>query len=186
MEENLKPIGDIIKEEGLGRNFRGIWIPASVWLNEKLSADEKILWAEIDSLEGKDGCFASNAYFAKFLRKSERQIKYYLKHLKDERLIEIKNPGGKDRKIFSVYQKLTGQWLLRTGQSIAHIEGNPLPTDNIDYNINNNNSSKNESDRINALVEKYDRERQEHPERIKKSLEETRKKLIEQGIIRQR
>ena len=134
MEESLKLIGDIIKEEGLGRNFRGIWIPAAVWLNEKLSIEEKTLWAEIDSLEGEDGCFASNSYFARFLGKSERQIRYYLKHLKDEKLIEVKNPGGKDRKIFSVYQKPTRQWPLRTRQSIAYIGGNPLPTDNKDYN----------------------------------------------------
>jgi hypothetical protein len=183
MEENFKSIEDIIKEEGLGRNFKGIWIPASVWLNEKLSTEEKVLWAEIDSLEGKEGCFASNAYFAKFLGKSERQIKYYLKHLKDENLIEIKNPGGKNRKIFSVYQKTTGQWLLQTGQSIAHTEGSPLPTDNKAYISYNKDILEENTERINVLAKEYDKKYQEHPERIKKALEETRKKLIEKGII---
>jgi len=135
----MESIQDIIKNEGLGRNFRGIWIPASIWLNEKLSVEEKILWAEIDSLEGIEGCFASNSYFAKFLKKSERQIKRYLETLKKEKFIEIKNPGGKDRKIFSLYKKPTGTSLLLTGTSVSQSGGHPCHPHNI---VDNNISSK--------------------------------------------
>jgi len=130
----MESIQDIIKKEGLGRNFRGIWIPASIWLDEGLSIEEKVLWAEIDSLEGEEGCFASNPYFAKFLGKSERQIKRYLETLKKRKYIEIKNPGGKDRKIFTLYKRPTGTSLLLTGTSVSRLGGHPRPTDNKDYN----------------------------------------------------
>ena len=35
------------------RKFRGIWIPADVWLDERLSAVEKVLLMEIDSLDSQ-------------------------------------------------------------------------------------------------------------------------------------
>src|SRR5438128_2510285 len=43
------------------RAFKGIWICAAIFLDEKLTPAEKILLAEIDSLTTEDhGCYASN------------------------------------------------------------------------------------------------------------------------------
>lgn len=56
------------------RAFKGVWIPAEVWLTEELSITEKVLLTEIDSLDGDQGCFATNEYFAKFFGLSVRQI----------------------------------------------------------------------------------------------------------------
>src|SRR5258708_14469145 len=50
------------------RAFKGVWICAAIFLDEKLTPGEKILSAEIDSLTTDDhGCYASNAHFAKRL-----------------------------------------------------------------------------------------------------------------------
>lgn len=49
------------------RRFKGVWIPADLWLDRALSVIEKVMIAEIDSLSSTDrGCWATNAHFAKF------------------------------------------------------------------------------------------------------------------------
>ena len=53
------------------RNFKGIWIPKEIWLAEELSAIDKIILAEIDSLDNENHCTAGNEYFAKFCQCSE-------------------------------------------------------------------------------------------------------------------
>jgi hypothetical protein len=50
------------------RGFKGVWICAAIFLDERLTPAEKILLAEIDSLTTDDrGCYASNAHLAKCL-----------------------------------------------------------------------------------------------------------------------
>ncbi len=50
------------------RDFKGIWIPAAVWLDESLTITEKCMLAEIESLDNDErGCYASNEYLGKFL-----------------------------------------------------------------------------------------------------------------------
>ncbi len=48
------------------RDFKGIWIPKEIWLIENLGWIEKLMLAEIDSLDKSNGCFASNEHFSKF------------------------------------------------------------------------------------------------------------------------
>lgn len=51
----------------MNRDFKGVWIPKEVYLDTRLTALEKIILVEIDSLDnGEDGCFASNEYLAQF------------------------------------------------------------------------------------------------------------------------
>lgn len=58
----------------MNRDFKGIWIPREIWLSEDLSITEKVLLVEIDSLDNESGCFASNEYFAKFLKISKDRV----------------------------------------------------------------------------------------------------------------
>lgn len=48
------------------RDFKGVWIPKEIWLNDELTMLEKCILVEIDSLDNEDGCNASNDYLAKF------------------------------------------------------------------------------------------------------------------------
>ena len=70
------------------RAFKGIWIPAEIWLDDKLTVMEKVLYAEIDSFcsRGRE-CFANNAHFAKMLQVSERQIQRLLVSLEEKGVI---------------------------------------------------------------------------------------------------
>lgn len=70
------------------RAFRGVWIPAEIWLDDKLTVMEKVLYAEIDSFcsKGRE-CFANNAHFAKMLQVSERQIQRLLVSLEEKGVI---------------------------------------------------------------------------------------------------
>jgi hypothetical protein len=65
------------------RDFKGVWIPKEIWLNDKLSLIEKCLLVEIDSLDNSDrGCFASNEYLASFVQLSEGRVANIISDLK--------------------------------------------------------------------------------------------------------
>lgn len=64
------------------REFKGVWIPRSVYLCEDLSWPEKVLLVEIHSLSQLSfGCFATNKYLAGFLQVSEKTLARYLDKL---------------------------------------------------------------------------------------------------------
>ena len=64
------------------RVFKGVWICAAIFLNEKLTPAEKVLLAEIDSLTTDDrGCYASNAHFAKRLGVTESRANHVVARL---------------------------------------------------------------------------------------------------------
>ena len=63
------------------RDFKGVWIPKEVWVTKELTLTEKALLVEINSLDGDQGCFATNNYFAEFFGLSARQISRYISSL---------------------------------------------------------------------------------------------------------
>lgn len=72
------------------RNFKGIWIPAEIWLNKDLKVMEKLFLVEIDSLDNSDGCFASNGYFADFFGISKGRCSQIIKSLETKNILKIK------------------------------------------------------------------------------------------------
>lgn len=75
------------------RDFKGIWIPKDIWLNDKLDITEKAIFAEIDSLDGDNGCTAGNEYFINFFKVSESTVTRAISHLKKLGLIESSFDG---------------------------------------------------------------------------------------------
>ena len=73
------------------RDFKGVWIPREIWLNEQLSLVQKAMLVEIDSLSvnGKP-CFASNQHFADFLGISRATVKRALHELEEKGLVNIR------------------------------------------------------------------------------------------------
>lgn len=62
------------------RDFKGVWIPREVWLDDGLSALEKVILIEIDSLDTEENhCYASNKYLAEFCRCSEIKVSQAIK-----------------------------------------------------------------------------------------------------------
>lgn len=84
------------------RDFKGIWIPKEIWLSTNLSVLEKVFLAEIDSLDGTEGCFASNDYFAEFFGLSKDRCSEVISSLQKKKRIQVilnKVAQNKDRRI---------------------------------------------------------------------------------------
>lgn len=65
-------------------------IPASVRYDERLKANEKLLYGELTALSQKDGfAFASNGYFAKLYGVAKTTVSEWLKDLQDAGYIKI-------------------------------------------------------------------------------------------------
>lgn len=79
------------------REFKGVWFPAEVWLDERLTALEKIILIEIDSLDGENGCYASNEYLAKFCQCSQSKVSGAISKLKKLGYIRVKSFDGRKR-----------------------------------------------------------------------------------------
>ncbi|WP_233187137.1 MULTISPECIES: helix-turn-helix domain-containing protein [unclassified Lactobacillus] len=72
------------------RKFKGVWIPAEYWLDENLTIMEVVILTEIDSLDGENGCFASNKHFASFIGMTPAYVSKIIKHLKEKGYISVK------------------------------------------------------------------------------------------------
>lgn len=82
---------------GEQRAFKGVWIPAEVWLSDELTIYEKAVYAEIDSLDGENHCWASNEYLAKFCKMSEVTISRSISKLIQLGFIEKLSFDGRQR-----------------------------------------------------------------------------------------
>ncbi len=79
------------------RAFKGVWIPADIWLNKNLTIYEKAIYAEIDSLDGDKHCWASNEYLAEFCQMSVPTISRAITHLIELGFIERVSFDGRQR-----------------------------------------------------------------------------------------
>lgn len=131
------------------RDFKGVWIPKDIWLNEQLDITEKAVFAEIDSLDNENGCTASNDYFTKFFKVSESTITRAISHLKELGLIES-SFDGRVRTLRVV--KLTRQ----SSQIDEHINTNISNTNNIQQELFNTNKEViNKEDTYKEKVQKF-------------------------------
>ena len=71
------------------RNFKGVWVSKEIWLAKDLGWSEKLLLVEIDSLDGEQGCFASNDYLASFFNLSKGRVSKMISSLKDKGYITV-------------------------------------------------------------------------------------------------
>lgn len=72
------------------RDFKGIWIPKEIWLNEELTIMEKVFFIEIDSLDNEDGCYASNNYFADFFKITPQRASQVINSLIKKKYLTVK------------------------------------------------------------------------------------------------
>lgn len=80
------------------RDFKGVWIPRDIWLDDRLSAIEKVLFIEIDSLSGGEfGCIKTNETLAEFCQCSVRTITQAISNLKELGLVYVESFNGRQR-----------------------------------------------------------------------------------------
>lgn len=97
------------------RRFKGIWIPARLWLAKELSIFEKSMLAEIDSLSVEDCCFASNEYLAVFFGISQRRVQQVLQKLIEKNLVERDITREKSKKGGDRFLRLTDKFYQKYG-----------------------------------------------------------------------
>ncbi len=132
-------------------------IPATVLFNEKIKANEKLLYAIITVLSNKKGyCYASNAYLGKLLNAQQHTISKWVSHLKSLGFLcldIIKNDKGEiiQRRI---YPNDTHYTINRTyPYSIDRTEG--MSQKGQYNNIIDNNINKEKIDRLfNYIIDK--------------------------------
>lgn len=72
------------------RNFKGVWIPAEVWLDPALSITEKVMLVEIDSLQDAErGCYATNSHFAEFFGLSCSRVSEIISALAAKKILSV-------------------------------------------------------------------------------------------------
>ena len=132
------------------RDFKGVWIPAEIWLNEELSMLDKVLYTEISSLDNEEHCTAGNEYFANFCGYSERAITNSIKKLKELGMIEELKFNGRCRKLAVVEKFSMVKMTRQHGQNdeaasskrrSINIANNPNSKNAISI-INNTNNKK--------------------------------------------
>ena len=129
------------------RDFKGVWIPKEIWLNNDLSIIEKVLLVEIDSLDNSDrGCFASNEYLAKFVQLSEGRIANIISNLKKRKFIiqvffDGRNRGLRINKSESSFNENVKAEYTKTGKQTTrkreHNNTMNKTNNNTDYIIEN-------------------------------------------------
>ncbi|WP_236896918.1 helix-turn-helix domain-containing protein [Clostridium beijerinckii] len=90
------------------RDFKGIWIPKSIWLNNNINVMEKLFLVEIDSLDNENGCFASNDYFSEFFGLSKSRCSEIINGLEKKGFLKIilqRKAGSKaiEKRIIKVF-----------------------------------------------------------------------------------
>jgi len=138
------------------RDFKGIWIPREIWLNENLSLQEKAFIVEIDSLDKENGCFASNQYFSEFFNVSRSRCTQVIKSLEEKGFIkvELQRKGNSiTKRIINViggkYPKQGGKNTKQGGKypKYASLESSEYNNTSSLNNTISNTSNKNTSDK---------------------------------------
>ena len=132
------------------RNFKGVWIPADIWLNTGLSIQEKIMLVEIDSLNAcpNRGCWAGNEHFAKFFGLSKSRVSEVITSLTKKGYLRVvfQRQGKQitERNIFTVTP-------FGKQEGVFGKDGEPLrdPEDPPSGNAEGNNTNFNNTDNTN-------------------------------------
>lgn len=90
------------------REFKGIWIPREVWLDSRLNALDKVIFAEIDSFSSSGKvCFQNNATIAEFCQCSESKVSKTVSKLIDLGYIRCVSFDGRKRYLQSCLVNFT-------------------------------------------------------------------------------
>lgn len=120
------------------REFKGVWIPREVWLDDRLNALDKVILTEIDSLDSSErGCFASNKHIAEFCQCSETKVSTAISKLIKLNYLYVQNFDGRLRELKSRLSNFE-----RQGIKICKADSQILKESNKDNKPFNNTDNK--------------------------------------------
>ena len=148
------------------QKLKGLWIPAEILLNEKLSDKEKIILAIILYLsEETKSCFASNKYIASIVNVTANRVSKIISSLKDKRYIKVKlkyktdSKEIEERQITPIVENIN-RYSEKLQESIdtnnySDSLKQPYPIGDNDKDIINNIKNKNEVQNLNFIFFRY-------------------------------
>ena len=87
------------KEDMKMQKIKGLWIPAEILLDEKLTDKEKVILSMILYLSDETGsCFASNGYLASIVKVSTNRVSKIISSLKNKKYIQVNLKYKKESK----------------------------------------------------------------------------------------
>ena len=105
------------------RDFKGVWIPRTVWLDDRLNALDKVILTEIDSLDnGERGCYASNKHIAEFCQCSETKVSTAISKLIKLGYITVQKFDGRQRELKSRLSKFERQGLKNCNSDFKNLK----------------------------------------------------------------
>jgi transposase len=118
------------------REFKGVWIPAEVWLDPAMTLTEKALLAEIDSFSGNGKSFyKSNDTIVKEYGVSKSTIARAVKKLAEMGYVDVRS-DGRNRYITSRQGRVV-KMTTQSGQKDVPAKSKSVTTNTIDkYNYN--------------------------------------------------
>lgn len=126
----------------VNRDFKGIWIPKKIWLAKGLTWMEKLFLTEIDSLDNKEGCFASNKYFANFFNLSEHRCSQIINSLINKKYIKAEYIR-KGKQIVKRVLNICQEGIKKMSRTPLENVKNPIDKNVKDINTKINNTINN-------------------------------------------
>jgi len=154
------------------RDFKGIWIPAEVWLNKDLNVMEKLFLVEIDSLDNINGCVASNGYFADFFGLSKSRCSEIISSLEAKKLIKVLIKSDA-KKIKSRTIKVRFKVFGKPKGGIRKTEGGY--SENTQCSNTSSNNTKHYGDLISQILESWEKHLPNNPQPIAKNFSSSSK-----------
>ena len=125
------------------RDFKGVWISREVWLDNRLTAVEKVILMEIDSLDcGEKGCFASNQYLAEFCQCSETKVSTAISKLIKLGYLTVKSFDGRKRELKSRLSKIERQGVKKEKSETQKVKDNNITNKTLTNGKKERNSYK--------------------------------------------
>lgn len=90
----------ILNESDLQKDFKGVWIPKKIWLDTRLTAENKIILMGIINLSNEGVCTENNISLSKFCGISETKISESIVKLVDLGYLFFKCFNGGQRELF--------------------------------------------------------------------------------------
>lgn len=119
------------------RDFKGVWIPKEIWLDERLNALDKCIFVEVDSLDSEEkGCYASNKYLADFCQCSETKVSTALSKLINLGYLYVQSFDGRQRVLKSCLSKIERQTFKICKADFQNLKDNNISNNIVDKKEN--------------------------------------------------
>lgn len=128
------------------RDFKGVWISKSVWLDKRLNALEKVILTEVDSLDNERGCWASNKHIADFCQCSETKVSTSISKLIELGYLYVQSFDGRQRVLKSRLSNFERQDLKKCKADSQNVKESNT------YNNPSNKTDKKDKERKNAAA----------------------------------